>query len=151
MIEIVNYKSEWKEAFKQLNLSWLTKYNLCEEADLLVLNNPEQTILEKGGAIFVALSGNEVVGTAAIIPEYDGIYELAKMSVAVNWQGRGISKLLLEKCLEWAKEKSAVKIELFSNSQLINALGLYKKYGFADVEVKNSPFVTADIKMELVL
>lgn len=30
-------------------------------------------------------------------------------------------------------------------------MGLYKKYGFADVEVKNSPFVTADIKMELVL
>jgi len=151
LIEIVNYKSEWKEAFKQLNLSWLTKYNLCEEADLLVLNNPEQTILEKGGTIFLALSGIEVVGTAAMIPEHEGIYELAKMSVAENWQGRGISKLLLEKCLEWAKEKSAVKIELFSNSQLINALALYKKYGFADVEVKDSPFVTADIKMELVL
>jgi hypothetical protein len=45
----------------------------------------------------------------------------------------------------------AVKIELFSNHQLKNALKLYEKYGFGYIEMKGSPFETADIKMELIL
>ncbi len=43
------------------------------------------------------------------------------------------------------------KLNLFSNHQLKSALKLYEKYGFGYVEMKNSPFETADIKMELIL
>jgi putative acetyltransferase len=149
MIEIVEYHDVLKNDFRQLNVEWLDKYNLREEADMIVLNDPQGKIMDKGGVIYVALANGEAVGTAAMVPEHDGIYELAKMAVTEQWQGRGISKLLLEKCLGWAKEKQAVKVELFSNSQLKNALGLYEKYGFVYVDVKDSPFVTADIKMEL--
>lgn len=151
MIEIVEYSSEWKEAFKQLNLEWLTKYNLCEEADLIVLNDPQGMILDKGGFIFLAKEENEIRGTAALINEGHGTYELAKMSVTESMQGRGISKQLLEACLEKAKQTGAKKIELFSNHQLKNALKLYENYQFVYTAVENSPFVTADIKMELIL
>ena len=51
MIEIISYSAEWHDAFRQLNLEWLDKFNLCEEADMLVLNDPQGTILDKGGAI----------------------------------------------------------------------------------------------------
>lgn len=151
MTELVLYREEYKDAFRQLNVEWLDKYNLREEADMIVLNNPQANIIDKGGVIYMAKEAEEIVGTAAVVPQHDGVYELAKMAVAEKWQGRGISKLLMEKCLEWVKTKNAVKIELFSNSQLKAALGLYEKYGFVYVEVKDSPFVTADIKMELVL
>ncbi len=149
MIEIVLYKSQWHDAFRTLNLEWLDKYNLCEEADMLVLNDPQGMILDKGGVIYLAKSKDEIVGTAALINEGHGVYELAKMSVTENWQGNGISKLLLEACLQKAKELKAKKVELFSNHQLKNALKLYEKYGFVYVEMKDSPFETADIKMEL--
>jgi putative acetyltransferase len=149
MTEIVLYRDEFKDAFRQLNVEWLDKYNLREEADMIVLNDPQGKIIDKGGVIYIAKEGDEVVGTAAMVPEHNDVYELAKMAVTEQWQGRGISKLLLEKCLTWAKEKQAVKVELFSNSQLKSALGLYEKYGFVYVDVKDSPFVTADIKMEL--
>ncbi|MGE5106963.1 MAG: GNAT family N-acetyltransferase, partial [Sphingobacteriales bacterium] len=71
------------------------------------------------------------------------------MSVDENYQGKGIGKLLLEACINKAKEIGANKLELFSNHQLTTALSLYKKYGFHHVAVTNSPFETADVKMEM--
>jgi ribosomal protein S18 acetylase RimI-like enzyme len=151
MIEIIPYSDEYAPVFKVLNLEWLNKYDLTESHDLLILNDPKGTIIDNDGAIFLAKSGYEIVGSAAIINEDHGVYELAKMTVAPAFQGKGISKLLLEKCLEAAKEKNAKKIILFSNSQLQTAISLYKKYGFKYVDVTDAPFLTADIKMELSL
>jgi len=150
MIEIISYTEKYHEAFKKLNLEWLDKYNLTESHDLLVLNDPESTILDRGGFIWLAKEGDEIVGTAAIMYEGHGIFELAKMSVTKEWQGKGISKILIETCLKKAKEAGAKKITLFSNHQLLKALSLYEKFGFKNVEVKDSPFATADVKMELV-
>lgn len=151
MIEIIPYADEYASVFKVLNLEWLDKYNLTESHDLLILNDPRGTILDNGGAIFLAKSDDAIVGSAAIINEGHGVYELAKMTVTAAFQGKGISKLLLEKCLEAAKEKNAKKVILFSNSQLQTAISLYKKYGFKHVNVTDAPFLTADIKMELSL
>jgi N-acetylglutamate synthase-like GNAT family acetyltransferase len=79
------------------------------------------------------------------------VYELAKMAVTRDFQGRGISKMLIEKCLDTARKLKAKKITLFSNHQLQTALHLYQQYGFRHVEVKDSPFETADVRMELEL
>lgn len=151
MIEIIPYSEEYAGMFKVLNLEWLDKYNLTESHDLLILNDPRGTIIDHGGVIYLAMSGEEIVGSAALINEGHGIYELAKMAVAPAYQGKGISKLLIEKCIEAAKEMKAKKIILFSNSQLQTAISLYKKYGFKHVDVTDAPFLTADIKMELSL
>ena len=149
MIEIISYQNKYHQDFKQLNLYWLDKYNLTESHDMLILNDPKKTILDKGGFIWLAKDGNEIVGSSALINEGHNIFELAKMSVKTEWQGKGISKILIEACLNKAKEIGAKKIILFSNHQLTKALKLYEKYGFKHVEVSGAPFLTADIKMEL--
>ena len=135
--------------FKELNLEWLDKYNLTESHDLMVLDDPKGTIIDRGGYIWLAKEDEQIVGTAAIMNEGHGHYELAKMAVAPAYQGKGISKLLIETCIAKAKEIGAKKLSLYSNHQLLTALKLYEKYGFHHVEVKDSPFVTADVKMEL--
>jgi len=150
MVEIIEYSEEHHEDFRKLNLEWLEKYNLVESHDLMVLNDPVGTILNKGGFIWLAKEGNEIIGSAALMKEDEHVYELAKMSVTKKWQGKGISKLLLETCLNKAKELGAVKLSLFSNHQLHTALKLYEKYGFRNIELKDCPFETADVKMELV-
>ncbi len=146
---IIDYADQFQTVFKQLNMEWLDRYNLTESHDLQILDNPRSTILDTGGIIYLAECDNQIVGSAALIKEHDGVFELAKMAVAIEHQKKGISKLLLEKCIEKAKALQATKIILFSNHQLKAALGLYEKYGFQYVPVKDSPFVTADIKMEL--
>lgn len=150
-IEIIPYTNKYQPDFYRLNLAWLEKYNLKESHDLMVMNDPEGTIIKRGGFIFLAKEGDSIVGSSALMKEEEGVYELAKMAVDENYQGRGISKLLIEACINKAKEIGAVKLELFSNHQLTTALGLYEKYGFHHVDVTNSPFVTADVKMEMKL
>lgn len=148
-IDIVEYDEKYRQDFKRLNLEWLDKYNLTESHDLFVLDDPKATIIDRGGFIWLAKAGDEIIGTAAIMNEGHGIFELAKMSVAENWRGQGISKILMETCLKKAREIGVKKLTLFSNHQLKTALKLYEKYGFKNVEVKDSPFATADVKMEL--
>ena len=151
IIEIIEYNEKYHSDFKKLNLEWLDKYNLLESHDLMVLNDPKGTILDHGGFIWLAKASDEIIGSAALMNEGHGIFELAKMSVTKNWQGKGISKILIETCLKTAKEIGVKKLTLFSNHQLETALKLYEKYGFKNVEVKDSPFETADVKMELEL
>ena len=151
MVEIIYYEEEYQADFKRLNLEWLDKYNLTESHDLMILNDPQKAILDDGGFIWLAKANHKIVGTAALMNEGHGIYELAKMSVTEEWQGNGISKLLLETCLAKANKLGAKKILLFSNHQLLTALKLYEKYGFRHVEVIDTPFLTADMKMELIL
>lgn len=150
-IQIIEYSDQYKQDFRKLNLEWLDKYNLTESHDLMVLDDPKRTILDRGGYIWLAKANDKIVGSAALMKEHDGVYELAKMAVTSEYRGHGISKLLIETCLNKAKEIKAVKLNLFSNHQLLTALKLYEKYGFRHVEVKDSPFETADVKMELVL
>ncbi len=147
-ISIIDYDKKYATAFKQLNIEWLDKFGLTEDADVKMLDDPEGQILSTGGCIFLALAGEEIVATGALIQEAPGEYELAKMAVAPAYQGQGISKIILEKCLEAAATKKAVKVFLLSNSQLTTALKLYEKYGFSHVPVQNSHYLSADIMME---
>jgi GNAT superfamily N-acetyltransferase len=148
-IQIIPYTSQYALDFKRLNLEWLDHYRLTESHDLMVLDDPIGTIINTGGAIYLAISGGEIVGSAALMKEHEGVYELAKMTVTKAFRGKGISKLLIEKCLEKAKQLQAKKVTLFSNHQLQTAIHLYEQYGFRHVEVKDSPFETADVRMEL--
>ena len=109
MIEIIEYSGEYANDFRELNLEWLEKYNLTESHDLEVINHPTETILDKGGYIFLAREGDRIVGTAGIANEGDSIYELVKMTVAPAFRGQGISKMLIEKCLDKARELKSAK------------------------------------------
>src|SRR6266480_2522792 len=150
-VKIIEYADQYAADFRRLNLEWLDHYQLTETHDLMVLDDPDGTILKRGGVIYLAECDGQIIGSAALMNEEGGVYELAKMSVAKEFRGRGISRSLIEKCLEKAKQLEAKKILLFSNHQLLTAISLYEKYGFRHIEVKDSPFATADIKMELIL
>jgi ribosomal protein S18 acetylase RimI-like enzyme len=151
MIEIIDYSDQYASDFKELNLEWLNKHDLAESHDLEIINDPRKTILDRGGVIFLAKSASKIIGTAGLAIGGETILELIKMAVTPAFQGRGVATMLLEKCLEKARELKATKIFLYSNSQLVPAITLYKKYGFTHVDASNSPYSTADVKMELVL
>ena len=151
MIEIIDYENKYQPDFKLLNLEWLEKYNLTESYDLEILDDPQGTIIAGGGCIFLVMDGEKVIGSAGLGKEKDKEYELVKMTVDSAYRGRGISKILMNRCLEEAKKLKADKVFLFSNSQLETALKLYEQYGFSRVEVTGTPLLTADVKMELSL
>ena len=91
-LKIVPFKLDYKSDFEYLNRQWIEEYFVMEDEDLKTLQNPESYVMEKGGEIFFAILNDNVVGTAAMIPTNNGVYELAKMAVAKNHQGLGIGK-----------------------------------------------------------
>ncbi|AWM14498.1 GNAT family N-acetyltransferase [Flavobacterium sp. NRK F10] len=149
MIEIKSFQPEYREAFKQLNLHWIEKYFKVEDPDIKALTHPEEYILEKGGEIFTALYKKEPVGVVAIIKVDDTTYELAKMAVAENHQGKSISNYLIQACIAYAKDHKARKIILYTNSSLKPAIHLYKKFGFTEHPIENNQYDRADIYMTL--
>ena len=151
MLEIIPFEDRYAADFSRMNLEWLYQYKLAEDHDLEVLNDPRGTIIEPGGCIFLARENATIAGSAALMVAGEDCFELAKMSVDSHFRGRGISKMLMVRCLEEARLRGAKKLLLYSNHQLTTALQLYKQFGFKNIPVTDSPFVTADVMMELVL
>ncbi|MDQ6471770.1 bifunctional helix-turn-helix transcriptional regulator/GNAT family N-acetyltransferase [Flavobacterium sp. LHD-80] len=152
-VKIVDYKPEYQEAFRALNVEWISAYFEMEEADYKALDNPEEYILNKGGKILVALHDNEPIGVCALIkmnhPDYD--YEMAKMAVSPKAQGKSIGWLLGQEIVKTAKGLGAKKIYLESNTILKPAINLYYKLGFEKVFGLETPYKRCNIQMELVL
>lgn len=152
-VEIVSYQPQYREAFRDLNVEWISKYFEMEEADYKALDNAESYILNKGGKILVALYDNEPVGVCALIkmnhPEYD--FEMAKMAVSPKAQGKNIGYLLGKAIIDSAREMGAKKIYLESNTILKPAINLYYKLGFEKVFGLETPYKRCNIQMELVI
>ncbi|WP_417356233.1 GNAT family N-acetyltransferase [Flavobacterium sp.] len=150
---ITDFSPEYKQAFKQLNEEWISKYFVMEEADYKALDNPENYILDKGGYIIMVLYNNEPVGTCALIKMDDEKYdfELAKMAVSPNIQGKGIGKKLMQAVVDKAKSKGAKWLYLESNTILTPAITLYEKTGFVKVKRAATPYERCNIQMELEL
>lgn len=147
-IEIVDYSEDLKEAIKILNYEWLEKYFRVEDTDVQSLSNPREEIIDKGGFIFYAKLNGEIVGTASLLKKDENLFELGKMAVSEKAQGHKIGTLLLEHCLEVAKEKQIKTLILYSNTQLQSAIHLYLKYGFTEIEMDEGLYDRANIKME---
>jgi N-acetylglutamate synthase-like GNAT family acetyltransferase len=150
-VEIVTYKPEYKEYFVALNKVWLEEYFYIEPHDIEVFENTETVFIITGGQIFFCLVNNQVVGTVAMQKVNETTYEMAKLAVDKNFQGKNLSKLLVDACINFAKEKKATKIMLLSSTKLITALNLYKKYNFIEVPLDNNDYARSDIQMELSL
>ncbi len=147
-IEIIDYSDDQKEAIKILNYEWLEKYFRVEESDAQSLSNPREEIIDKGGFIFYAKLNGEIVGTASLLKKDENLFEIGKMAVSEKAQGHKIGTLLLEHCLQVAKEKQIKTLILYSNTQLQSALHLYRKYGFTEIEMDEGLYDRANIKME---
>ena len=151
MATIIEYEDQYLKDFQRLNLEWLEKFNLVESHDLEVLNHPRENVIDRGGFIFLLKDNDTVIGSAGIFKVNDKEYELIKMSVEPEHRGKKFGDMLLEKCIVKAKEMKALRIILFSNSNLQTAIRLYERFGFKHIEVVDAPFETADVKMELFL
>lgn len=138
-------------AFRDLNLEWITKLFEVEPSDNKVLNDPQGQIIDKGGFIMMAMLGEEIIGTCALVKVSDDVYELAKMAVTPRAQGRNAGYLLGKAVIEKARDIGAKKVFLLTNSGLHPALSLYRKLGFIDVPLGNADYKRSDVRMEIAL
>jgi GNAT superfamily N-acetyltransferase/Mn-dependent DtxR family transcriptional regulator len=150
-VKIVDYKPQFKQAFKNLNEEWITTYFKMEESDYKALDHPDKYILDKGGFILIALYHCEPVGACALIKMENDTFELAKMAVSPKAKGKGIGLLLGNAAIAKARQAGAKQLYLESNTILKPAINLYHKLGFAKITGATSPYERCNIQMELQL
>lgn len=72
------------------------------------------------------------------------------MAVSHQYQGKQIGQKLLKYAIGFAQKQHWKELLLYSNRKLENAIYLYRKFGFEEVEMeKDNPYVRGDIKMKL--
>lgn len=142
------YQQGDQSAFQALNEAWIRRYFVLEAKDHEILGDPEGTILRQGGAILFATVDGVPVGCCALIADGPAQYELSKMAVHENHQGRGIGR----KLIETARRMGARRIHLETNAILLPALRLYRSAGFAPVPAEEkypSQYSRGDTYLEL--
>ena len=101
---------------------------------------------------YVALKNENILGGGGIYPT-DGspedTCELVKMYLLPEGRGKGLGKLLIEKCLQFAKDEGYKKVYLETMPELKNALKVYEKLGFKylDAPMGNSGHFGCDLWM----
>ena len=151
-VSIVPFQDQYSKYFYELNYDWLSEYFYVEDYDEIVLKNCKEEIIDKDGYIFFAIHDSSVVGTMALIPRENGVYELNKMAVNKELRGNGIGNQLINFIIDFAKNKRYKSVILYSNTVLKNSIHLYNKFGFKEIKIENNtPYKRSDIKMELLL
>ncbi|MBK8495889.1 MAG: GNAT family N-acetyltransferase [Chitinophagaceae bacterium] len=82
---------------------------------------------------YVAAYDSKIIGGAGVYPTENlpaGTCELVKLYLSPDVRGKGIGKLLLEKCIAAARELGYSKMYLETMPELTVAIPMYEKSGF---------------------
>lgn len=150
-MEIIEYKNAYKQDFIDLNIDWIKRFFVPEEADYEVLNQIE-SLLDSGSMIYFALEDNHVLATCMVIPLGDDVWEICKLAAAGQSTGKGAGSAVFKASMDYAIEHGAKKLTLISNRILKPALHIYQKYGFKEVPLNKDywGFERADIEFEYI-
>ncbi len=93
------------------------------------------------GNFWVALDGEQVVGTISLLDIGNGQGALRKMFVHPDYRGgeRGIARQLLYTLFEWARTRQYTAIFLGTTDKFLAAHRFYEKSGFVEVTADELP------------
>lgn len=152
MMNIVQYKTEYKKYFIQFNTDWIKdNFGYLEKEDLETFNQIEAN-LAKGGMIYFAVENGNVLATCMAKPlGDDGTWELCKLGSDNHLPHKGAGSAVFEAAMNWAIRHEANRLFILSNSKLKAALHIYEKFGFREVKLDDYKYVRGDIAFEYIV
>jgi GNAT superfamily N-acetyltransferase len=87
------------------------------------------------GRFWVAIHGEQLVGTGAIRQKTPEVGEVKRMYLLAPYRGRGIGLALLETAVSFAREQGYQRLQLDTVAGLKQAIHLYERYGFQKIGV----------------
>ncbi len=119
--------------FDRLNRAWIAEFFEVEPFDHEVLTRPDVHILAKGGELWFAARGDDVIAACALMPYAEGVLEFTKLGVDPAARGRGVARTLLRHCMGRAIALGAHTLKIFTSTKLAPANALYVSEGFQAV------------------
>jgi len=95
----------------------------------------------KNGNFWIAMDGEQVVGSVGLLDIGNQQTALRKMFVRQDYRGseKGIARRLLSVLLNWAKENDVKEIFLGTTAQFLAAHRFYGKHGFSEIPKATLP------------
>ncbi|HEY5921640.1 MAG TPA: GNAT family N-acetyltransferase [Kofleriaceae bacterium] len=94
------------------------------------LEDLPDSYLTRGGAFWVAVQGDELLGTCAVFPITADEYELRKMYLRGASRGLGLGKRMLDRAIEWTRAQRGVRLVLDTAETMTRAIAFYEANGF---------------------
>ena len=92
---------------------------------------------------FILFQKNKIIGFLNIFEIYDKI-EIVNINIKDEYQGKGYSKLLMDKLITYSNNHNIKNITLEVNSNNSIAINLYKKYEFKEVAIRKKYYNEID-------
>lgn len=133
-LTITPYQPNYQPYFDRYNRAWIAQYFFVEPIDELVLTNPEEHIINKGGELWFIEMNGAIVGCYALIAREDANFEFSKLGIAPEAKGQKLGQTLLHHAYARAKARGASKLIIYTHSSLTTACQLYRDEGFTDMQ-----------------
>jgi putative acetyltransferase len=94
----------------------------------------------RGGAFWIALQDDQLIGTGGVFPVAPETFEVRKMYLLPAARGLGAGKRLLEECITFARARGGKRLVLDTIEQMTRAIAFYERYGFVrdDSQIRGS-------------
>src|SRR5207253_3329661 len=128
-VQIVPFRPEHANGFRSLVADTLREFDFEPDLEL----DPD---LDEPGIyarLWIAVTGDEVVGSVALRDLGDHQLELKRMYLRPDQRGRGLGKRLLAIALDWARANGTKVVTLDTSERMAAARRLYEAYGFRRV------------------
>jgi ribosomal protein S18 acetylase RimI-like enzyme len=146
-IKIVDYREEHQPYWERFNRTWIEELFEMEPSDFWMLGNPDEALLQPGGAILMAEVNGTPAGTVGLRKVNADTFEFTKMAVDTRFRRRGIAEKLSYASFRKASSLGAKQVILYSNKLNAGAIIMYEKIGFKHVEVEPGVYKRANVKM----
>ncbi|NVJ62064.1 MAG: GNAT family N-acetyltransferase [Gammaproteobacteria bacterium] len=133
-MDIKQASAEDQPEIKQLIFSSLREYGLRPDSNTTDsdLDDIKSHYFDRGGYFGVIKENDIIVATVALYKVDETTCELRKMYISARQRGRGLGKRLLEFALGKARNLGFKRMTLETATVLVEAIGLYKRYGFKE-------------------
>ena len=144
-----NYETYLKEAFIEMNKSWIERLFKIEDEDIRVFSKIDDYI-KAGGNIYFTIKDDFPIACIMVLPIEEDTCEIVKFAVRDGYSNMGAGSLCLKYAIEEIKKKYKRTI-IATNTKCVEAIHLYEKYGFKEYKTNsNYGFDRVDICYELI-
>jgi GNAT superfamily N-acetyltransferase len=127
---IVPFAAAHADGFRSLVVETLREFDFEADPEL------DTDLVDPGAAysaLWVAVEGDEVVGSVALREVDGGAVELKRMYLRPGARGHGTGKQLLGVALAWARANEKQTVRLDTSERMVAAQKLYEAHGFRRV------------------
>jgi GNAT superfamily N-acetyltransferase len=129
-MSIVPFRPSHTDGFRSLVADTLREFGFEPDSELdNDLDDPAATY----AAVWVALSGDDVVGSVALREDGGDAVVLKRMYLRPDQRGHGLGKRLLAVALDWARANDVHVVRLDTSERMVTAQRLYEAHGFERV------------------